>query len=111
MFLSSAALIGKSVLHIDAEPDYGDLSRGGNLTEFVDCLKRRSASPNDGSEIPAVFRNVEFVKMENSQLGDGGGGYLIDLAPKLTYAAGPLLTALLKTQCHRYVDYRHLDAW
>lgn len=110
MFLSSAALIGKSVLHIDAEPDYGDLSRGANLTEFVDCLKRRSEPTDGDSAIPTVFRNVEFVKMENSQLGDGGE-YLIDLAPKLTYAAGPLLTALLKTQCHHYVDYRYLDAW
>eukprot|EP00210_Caulerpa_lentillifera_P005444 g5206.t1 len=106
LIASSASLIGKTVLHIDSESDYGDLWGGANLEEFVKCLNRRGDVEESTS--PKVFQNVEFVKKDELQL-ENARDYLIDFAPKLTYAAGPLLALLVKTQCHHYVDYRYLD--
>ena len=90
---SSAALLGKKVLHLDARSYYGDLWAGLNMEEFLTHI----APPHDVTDVntessepplhrfcgsPCVYEHVEVPQRNMEELGDVKD-YIIELSPKV----------------------------
>ena len=90
---SSAALLGKKVLHLDARSYYGDLWSGLNMEEFLTHI----APPDDVTDAnadasephlhrfcgsPCVYEHVEVPQRKAEELGDAKD-YIIELSPKV----------------------------
>lgn len=91
LLFSSAALDGKSVLHVDPNPYYGDSWAGLNIIEFQKHISPMDAvdnelEPSSNMHVlegtPHLYSNVEISKMETENLGPLQD-YIIDLAPKV----------------------------
>lgn len=95
---------GSSVLHIDSNSYYGDSS----ATLTIEQLKQWVQDVNNGS-----LSCYENAKLHISSLV-GMGAYKsrefgLDLSPKILFAKSDLLSILLKSRVHQYLEFQSLS--
>ena len=96
---SSAALLGKKVLHLDRQQYYGDAWTGLALEEFVKHITPTpDANGAVGSEEstgsthwiesePCLFDNVEIVVKRSEEVLGQSQDYILDVTPKVENCA------------------------
>ncbi|SCU98212.1 LAMI_0F13564g1_1 [Lachancea mirantina] len=96
---------GSNVLHIDSNSYYGD----GSATLTIDQLKQWVQDTNAGN-----FRGYENAKLQvssaigvNSRFQSKDFG--IDLSPRILFAKSDLLTVLVKSRVHQYLEFQSLS--
>ncbi|KAM3163218.1 Rab proteins geranylgeranyltransferase component A [Lachancea thermotolerans] len=97
---------GSNVLHIDSNSYYGDTS----ATLTIDQLKQWVQDVNQGS-----LKCYENAKLHISSVV-GRGSYKsrdfgIDLSPKILFAKSDLLSILLKSRVHQYLEFQSLSSF
>ncbi|SJM84321.1 probable Rab proteins geranylgeranyltransferase component A [Zygosaccharomyces bailii] len=98
---------GSSVLHIDKNDHYGDSS----ATLTVDQIKKWVAQVNEGI-FTGCYGNAKLYV--STSIGNGNGKYAsrdfgLDLAPKILFAKSDLLSILVKSRVHQYLEFQSLS--
>lgn len=100
---------GSSVLHIDKNDHYGDSS----ATLTVDQIKRwvKQVNENNFSE---CYANAKLYV--STSIGNGSSKYAsrdfgLDLAPKVLFAKSDLLSILVKSRVHQYLEFQSLSSF
>ncbi|GAV52742.1 hypothetical protein ZYGR_0AI00240 [Zygosaccharomyces rouxii] len=98
---------GSSVLHIDRNDYYGDSS----ATLTVDQIKKWVNSVNQGS-FSGCYNNAKLYV--STSVGNHNGKYTsrdfgIDLAPKILFAKSDLLSILVRSRVHQYLEFQSLS--
>ncbi|CCD23037.1 GTPase-activating protein MRS6 NDAI_0A08850 [Naumovozyma dairenensis CBS 421] len=95
---------GSTVLHIDKNDYYGDTS----ATLTVDQIKRWVDQINNGS-IP-FYENAKLYV--STLIGSGkyaSKDFGIDLSPKILFTKSDLLSILVKSRVHQYLEFQSLS--
>lgn len=100
---------GSSVLHVDKNDHYGDTS----ATLTVDQTKRWVKQVNEGV-YPQCYSNAKLYV--STSIDNGGGKYAsrdfgLDLAPKILFAKSDLLSILVKSRVHQYLEFQSLSSF
>ncbi|GAV47728.1 hypothetical protein ZYGR_0I00240 [Zygosaccharomyces rouxii] len=98
---------GSSVLHIDRNDHYGDSS----ATLTVDQIKKWVNSVNQGL-FSGCYDNAKLYV--STSIGNHNGKYAsrdfgIDLAPKVLFAKSDLLSILVRSRVHQYLEFQSLS--
>ncbi|CCF57483.1 hypothetical protein KAFR_0C04920 [Kazachstania africana CBS 2517] len=99
---------GSSVLHIDQNDYYGDTS----ATLTVDQLKRWVSQINE-TMLPCYSNAKLYV---SNAIGNDNRKYIsrdfgIDLSPKFLFAKSDLLSILVKSRVHQYLEFQSLSTF
>ena len=98
---------GSNILHIDANEYYGDTS----ATLTVDQLRSWVIKVNSG-EIPG-YSDASITVSE--KIGKGkqyaSRDFGIDLTPKILFAKSDLLSILVKSRVHQYLEFQSLSTF
>lgn len=118
MVAAAAAKIGKQVLHLDREKEYGGHWRSmtaKGLHKWAQKVQERCNRPNGRNEDVQekewdVYSDVEFAGDELELTDREDKDYCIDLAaPKLAYCAGELVQKLIDSGACKYVEFKPLE--
>lgn len=98
---------GSNVLHIDRNDHYGDSS----ATLTVDQIKKWVNSVNQGL-FSGCYNNAKLYV--STSVGNHNGKYAsrdfgIDLAPKILFAKSDLLSILVRSRVHQYLEFQSLS--
>lgn len=98
---------GSNVLHIDKNDHYGDSS----ATLTVDQIKKWAVQVNEGV-FAGCYGNAKLYV--STSIGNGNGKYAsrdfgLDLAPKILFAKSDLLSILVKSRVHQYLEFQSLS--
>lgn len=91
---------GSNVLHIDANPYYGDHS----ATLTIDQLKSWSKSVGK-----IGFKNFKDAQLDIIGEGLKSKDFGIDLTPKILFAKSDLLTLLINSRVYHYMDFQPIS--
>lgn len=96
--IAAAALsrIGKSVLHVDKNPYYGDQWASFTLQQLLDWIKG-----NDNLGAYQASGNVPEELLNKSRM------FCIDLSPRLLFSNGYMVQLLVKSNVTRYHDFKN----
>lgn len=95
---------GSTVLHIDKNDYYGDTA----ATLTVDQIKRWVNEINDG-KIP-YYENAKLYV--STEIGNGkynSRDFGIDISPKILFTKSDLLSILVKSRVHQYLEFQSLS--
>lgn len=100
---------GSNVLHIDKNDHYGDTS----ATMTVDQTKKWVKEVNDG-KFSNCYTNAKLYV--SAIIGSGDRGFSsrdfgLDLAPKILFAKSDLLSILVKSRVHQYLEFQSLSSF
>ncbi|VEU19381.1 DEKNAAC100882 [Brettanomyces naardenensis] len=94
---------GSRVLHVDANPYYGDTC----ATLTIEQIKAWCASVNDGSSgfqgFSKAMLHIPYPHRLNSR------DYGIDLSPRVLFAKSDLLSLLINSRVYRYLEFQSLS--
>lgn len=98
---------GSNVLHIDRNDYYGDSS----ATLTVDQIKKWVSYVNQGL-FDGCYANAKLYV--STSVGNGNDKYAsrdfgVDLAPKILFAKSDLLSILVKSRVHQYLEFQSLS--
>ncbi|QLL34137.1 hypothetical protein HG536_0F04630 [Torulaspora globosa] len=100
---------GSKVLHIDKNDHYGDSS----ATMTVDQIKRWVNQVNEG-EYPKCYSNAKLyvsTSIENGRGRFASRDFGLDLAPKILFAKSDLLSVLVNSRVHQYLEFQSLSSF
>lgn len=100
---------GSSVLHIDKNDHYGDTS----ATLTVDQIKKWVREVNEG-KFSRCYGNAKLYVsaiIGNSNLRYSSRDFGLDLAPKILFAKSDLLSILVKSRVHQYLEFQSLSSF
>lgn len=100
---------GSNVLHVDKNDYYGDTS----ATLTVDQTKRWVKQVNEGA-YPQCYSNAKLYV--STSIANGKGKYAsrdfgLDLAPRILFAKSDLLSILVKSRVHQYLEFQSLSSF
>ncbi|AGO12072.1 AaceriADR413Cp [[Ashbya] aceris (nom. inval.)] len=97
---------GSSVLHVDANSYYGDSS----ATLTIDQLKNWVVAVNDG-QYAGCYENAKLYVSSNvgAQGKYASREFGIDLACKILFAKSDLLSILINSRVHQYLEFQSLS--
>lgn len=100
---------GSNVLHVDKNDYYGDTS----ATLTVDQTKRWVKQVNEGV-FPQCYGNAKLYV--STSIANGRGKYAsrdfgLDLAPRILFAKSDLLSILVKSRVHQYLEFQSLSSF
>ncbi|CCH58228.1 hypothetical protein TBLA_0A04330 [Henningerozyma blattae CBS 6284] len=96
---------GSNVLHIDQNDHYGDTS----ATLTVDQIKRWVNEVNSGKLAP--YSNAKLYVSTNVGRNYKSRDFGVDLSPKLLFANSDLLSILVKSRVHQYLEFQSLSSF
>lgn len=104
----SAALAwqGSSVLHIDSNNYYGDTW----ATMTIDQIKNWTEKINEETSEPKFYKDAKlYVSGLVAQGKYKSKNFGIDLSPKILFAQSDLLSILIKSRVHQYLEFQSLS--
>lgn len=96
VFCSGAAQAGKKVLQLDSQGHYGGRWATLPLVEALEYIKSN-------------YTSCSILSSGREGLDEVMKTCSVDLAPKLLYGAGPMITLLLESGAHNYTEFKFID--
>ncbi|QEU60576.1 Mrs6 [Kluyveromyces lactis] len=103
---ASLAWQGSTVLHIDSNNYYGDTW----ATMTIDQLKNWTNQVNEDSDETRFYKDARlYVSGLVAQGKFKSKNFGIDLSPKILFAQSDLLSVLIKSRVHQYLEFQSLS--
>ena len=113
LFCSALAERGKSILQLETSGEYGGKWSTLKLDEIICVINAEASTSRFCEESINSFRNLvhdgEFLWNQSCFPAAPLSSYLVDLAPHLLLCSGPLVSLLLESGAHNYVEFKHVD--